>query len=290
MNNGYLHQIDTFPVSPLLAEHVMRSAQSIESTLPGLQHLVEIDFSMAVEVLKRANSPFFGIRRNVATIKKAFSVLGTSEIKQLAFAKIMFHTAGIRDEFDIILFLKHSYYCALVAQEIAQSLTISVEPDEFFAAGLIHDIGKIGLQMSCGTECAFKGIDAFSTMERLGEESTNFNICHDRLGMQLLNKWTFPSSLVIAVGFHHTPTEASELRIFPLVVFIANIISHIYECEQTSRYSERPLLEEMLMAPEICKIAEEEKIELRHSNLEIWLDKLRSIIISQPEISSLFSS
>ncbi len=290
MHNGYIRQIDTFPVSPLLAEHVMRSILNFEDTLPRLKQLVEIDFTMAVEVLKHANSPFFGIRRKVATIKKAFSVLGTSEIKQLALTKIMFHTAGIREGSDIILFLKHSYYCALVAQEIAQSLPISLDKDEFFAAGLIHDIGKLGLDLSHGAESSHREIDAFSTPKRLGEEFTIFNICHDRLGMQLLNKWTFPSSLVIAVGFHHTPAEAPDQRVFPLIVFIANIIAHIYECEQSSRNSERSLLEEILMAPKICKIAEEEKIELRHSNLEIWLDRLKSIIINQPEISSLFSS
>jgi HD-like signal output (HDOD) protein len=54
---------------------------------------------------------------------------------------------------------------------------------------------------------------------------------HDEVGMKLLEKWMFPENLITAVGFHHRPQYAYGNTLYPIVVHVADILSHIYEVQ-----------------------------------------------------------
>jgi len=62
-------------------------------------------------------------------------------------------------------------------------------------------------------------------------EKDVFGMTHDEVGMRLLKKWMFPESLLIAVGYHHRPQDADKQSLFPIVVHIADILTHVYEMQ-----------------------------------------------------------
>jgi HD-like signal output (HDOD) protein len=60
-------------------------------------------------------------------------------------------------------------------------------------------------------------------------EKKIIGIAHDQIGMSLLMRWMFPENLIKAVGFHHQPEKADGNRLFPVIVHVANFLSHIVQ-------------------------------------------------------------
>ena len=49
--------------------------------------------------------------------------------------------------------------------------------------------------------------------------------------MKLLKKWMFPENLLTAVGYHHRPQDADKQSLFPIIVHIADILTHVHEMQ-----------------------------------------------------------
>jgi HD-like signal output (HDOD) protein len=69
-------------------------------------------------------------------------------------------------------------------------------------------------------------------------EKDVFRITHDEVGMKLLKKWMFPESLLTAVGYHHRPQEADKKSNFPIIVHVADILTHVYEMQAEAEEGE----------------------------------------------------
>jgi HD-like signal output (HDOD) protein len=69
-------------------------------------------------------------------------------------------------------------------------------------------------------------------------EKDVFGMTHDEVGMKLLKKWMFPESLLTAVGYHHRPQEADKKSNFPIIVHVADILTHVYEMQAEAEEGE----------------------------------------------------
>lgn len=125
-------------VNQLMAEPDFATAElaSLISQYPGL----------TIRLLQIANSPFYGLSREVESISQAVSILGTERIRELVLttsaSKVL---ASIPvDLLRIEDFWNHSILCGLVAQYLA-SQCHGQDEESAFVAGLLHDIGQLVL-------------------------------------------------------------------------------------------------------------------------------------------------
>ena len=224
-----ISRIDSFPPLPTVATRVMELTADPDSSTQELMKVVNADQSLAIMILKMANSPFFGLSRNIDSLTQALTLLGFKEVRNMVLARAVFDSFKNVEhghEFEIQQFWRHSFLCGLGARIIGVELRW-VDLD-FFVAGLIHDIGKLVMHMTFPLEYS-RTIEAAGKVKQMAfkAEKGIFGVTHDEVGMMLLKRWMFPESLIAAVGYHHSPREAKAEPRFPIVIHAADILAHL---------------------------------------------------------------
>jgi len=178
------------------------------SSLRDIAAVVSHDPGLSALLLKLANSAFYGFSGRVDTIERAVGLLGAAEVHALAAGaavSTLFRDNPYPDLLDIPLFWKHSVACAIVSRFLAER-SGQKNPERFFLAGLLHDIGKVLLAVA-EPEMVAMALDVArrGNLSALRAEKHVFAFDHAELGGRVIAKWHFPDSLALIVAGHHDP-------------------------------------------------------------------------------------
>ncbi len=200
-----------------------------KSTAGDIAKLISQDPGLTVRLLKIANSPLYGSSRQIETVARAVTLLGTAQIRDLVlatstgemFAKVTNEVIFIDD------FWQHSIFCGLAAKSLANA-SGKVASDFAFVAGLLHDVGQLVLfheqpgQMRVALDMV---ADPRNAMEMYQAEQAVFGFDHMQLGGALLRVWHLPERLQECVEFHHMPGAAKKYPVEVALVHIANSLA-----------------------------------------------------------------
>jgi HD-like signal output (HDOD) protein len=282
-------KMDSIPTLPTVAFRVMEITADPDSSAHDLMNVISPDVSLTTKILKIANSPFYGLTRNVDSLKHAITVLGFKEVRNLVISTVVFESFKNIErnaKFDIRKFWKHSFVCGLAANIIATDL--KNKSNEFFVSGLIHDIGKLVIYIALPDEF-LKVEETASTLKlkflNFQIEESILGITHDEVGLRLLEKWMFPESLLTSVGFHHRPQETDNKALFSIVTHIADMFAHIYEMQVEG--GNDPLKVESLY-PGIIKMVKPYGIEWNESDLNRLQQAVTESVSKESNTLSLF--
>lgn len=174
---------------------------SDESTSAGdLASLIEKDPSLAVKLLRLANSAlFYGGGTPITTLKQAVVKIGFNRLRIMALSLSLRETfpMGRRGGLDYERFWRTSLYRALLSRALAIRTRLC-NPDEAFVAGLTLEIGLLvfhDLAIRNGNEPAYPA-DPEDLREILPWERDEFGVDHRRIGQAALTSWRFPESLI----------------------------------------------------------------------------------------------
>jgi HD-like signal output (HDOD) protein len=237
------------------------------------------DQSMCVAILKIVNSAFFGSPRQISSIEEAVIVLGFLEIRNIVLTQAVFssfqkfrHISKPR----IDTLWQHSLTCGLAAKMIADR-TAGYSPSHLFIAGLIHDIGKLTLLMAYPNYSPASEVSGHLALTSTAEEKAQFGISHDQVGMRLLNRWLFPEQLCAATGSHHHPASAPDNAAFPLLIQMADILSHaIHSEEMTKGRDVLDLIDNL--TPDSTPLWSRYNLHWQEEDIEQWLTDLREAL------------
>lgn len=189
--------------------------------------VIEKDPSLTANLLKLANSAFYGLRRQVGSAREALILLGNQTIVTLAFATSMGDVlrgplAAYRLNRNALW--HHALGTALAATHLA-SLSGSQETRErAFTAGLVHDIGKLLLNRPLKAkldqlppDCNFQCL--------LEAETSILGFNHAEAGARLGEAWNFPAYLVDIIENHHGSIAEPEEDDLIRAVSAANLIT-----------------------------------------------------------------
>ena len=239
-NPDILHCLQRFDSLPMIPQSFLKISELLRKEDFHQRELLDIiakDLTLTTEVLRIANSAFFGSRKKIASVDSALNILGVSSLKNIViFAELFKQPAGLSKKlFDVNKLWEHSVGVSNITVLLARNLGMSTEDrDAAFSAGLLHDLGKIIL-------AKMRPLDykkALELAENLSApvyeaELALFGISHDEVGAHLLETWGFPLSIVEAVGYHHHELQACCSKLTPLsVVAVANSIHHGLTSEQ----------------------------------------------------------
>lgn len=84
MNDSLLLKIKALPPLPETVTQIQRICADPESSVGDLIKVVEKDPMITANLLKAANSPFYGFSREIKTVSQAVSLFGMSTVKGLA--------------------------------------------------------------------------------------------------------------------------------------------------------------------------------------------------------------
>jgi putative nucleotidyltransferase with HDIG domain len=286
-------KIQAMPTLPTIAIRVIEVTSNPESSANDLMKIISPDVSLTTKILKIANSPFYGLTREISSLQHALTVLGFTEIRNLVISTVAFESfKNFKQDgkFDIGKFWKHSFCCGLAAKLIASEL--KNKSNELFVAGLVHDIGKLAMYLTFPVEFTTQ-VEIMSPLRikhtAFEAEKGVFGMTHDEVGMKLLERWMFPKNLVTAVGFHHRPREAGEKSPYPLIIHIADILTHVYEMEDADGYGdEDDSVDAELFYDDIVNLAPSFGINLDMSDLSRLQQALAKCIKEESDTMRLF--
>jgi HD-like signal output (HDOD) protein len=191
--------------------------------------LISNDPAITSKILRVVNSSFYGFPQRITTITHAIVILGFNTIRSIVLSSTIFDAfkGGQQrsDGFDRVQFWKHSIACGAAAKVLAKRLGHS-GVEEFFIAGLLHDVGKIILDQYLH-EQAQKVMDTVRQKDILWvrAEEEVMGVTHAELGGWLFQKWNLSKALVESCTCHHNPTLATDNLKAVSVVHFADIVS-----------------------------------------------------------------
>jgi HD-like signal output (HDOD) protein len=209
-----VEKIQKLPTLPEIALNIMDLAASPDVSMDEMAREISRDPSLAARVLKVANSPFYGMPRQVDSLKLALVILGLNEIRNLALGIMIFKMMGSLDNhpnYNRKRFWTHSVGCAMAAKILSRKLgTPSGGAD--FVVGLLHDMGKIVIDEYFNPEYAL--IYEHSQRENVpmvNAEKKLLGESHEQIAGWLAEKWRLPETLCEAVTYHHSLTDSGSV-------------------------------------------------------------------------------
>jgi len=226
---GIVQRIEGLPTLPTILAQMNRMMLDPKTTAKDMAQLIASDPTVTARILKVVNSAFYGFPSRISTISHAIVILGFNTVKSIVLSSSVFDTFGGNGSQDGGFkredFWRHSLACGAAAKVIGRHAG-EAALEEFFIAGLLHDVGKVVLDHGLREDYAAIRTDvkARGILIREAEEA-RLGINHADVGGWLFSEWKLNRGLVKAVACHHNPVLADEHMKAASIVHLADIFA-----------------------------------------------------------------
>ncbi len=221
-------KVDELPSLPQIVVRVMELTEDPESTAFDIQELLSQDQNMTAQVLRMANSIYYGYSRRIATVTDAIILIGFNAVRSIVLAasvsKILKRELKgyVMDHGELWV---HSQCAAVFARLLAKKTKFrSIELA--YTATLLHDIGKLILN-SYMDEAYQEVINAVNEEKITFDQAENriLGFSHAEAGGKVAEKWNLPADLVEAISYHHDPSRAEINPRLTSIVHISDAVT-----------------------------------------------------------------
>jgi putative nucleotidyltransferase with HDIG domain len=201
---------------PVVVRRLLRLMQDPDFRIQDVVSSIEEDPSLALSVLRAANSALFSMAGPSQSIRQAVVRLGVRTLREVVVTVTvsgLFHDVGGIGR----SFRDHCSRTAIIARVLAREFTPAFT-EGILLAGLLHDMGKLML-MQVG-EFQYDSAQYDPDQHHIDErEALGFD--HAILGGLILAHWKVPEPIPKAVAWHHQPARAYQDNAFsPLVAIL----------------------------------------------------------------------
>lgn len=222
-------QIDKLPALPTTVMKVIEICRDPNLKPADLNRVISLDPVLTGAVLKLINSAYYSLTEKVTSIVRAIIMLGINTVKNLALSTAVLdkmETTGSIGSLNMEGYWRHCLGVGVTAKKIAiKTGTNEKMVEEYFIAGLLHDIGKVVLNKAVSEE--YIKIIIKSDMESadlIDCETQMLQTNHIEIAKSICDRWKFTPELYDAITCHHSPFECRpENRKIVYAVNIANI-------------------------------------------------------------------
>ena len=232
MINNVSHKIDEYiknmPSLPTSVAKVLEVCNNPQTSPADLNHVISLDPVLVGRVLKLINSAYYSLGQQVTSLVRAIIMLGINTVKNLALSSSVVGNlaknktaAGLNMEG----FWRHSLCVGVAAKAIAKKRGVDTKQlEEYFAAGLLHDIGKIPLNAVLAND--YMLTVSSSDRDRLSlvrSEDRTLGINHCTAGSMIVKAWKLDGAVGDAIVFHHNHMDyEGNFRDLLYTIILAN--------------------------------------------------------------------
>ena len=221
-----LVEVAAFPSMPRAGFKLRALLNKEDVELTEIEEILRHDPGLATNVLRLANSAFFGLSQKVGSLKQAFMLLGVKRFAQIAVSASMSKTMDNAVEgYDLSpgeLWL-HSIAVSNTAEALAKNREID-RTDDVFTPALVHDMGKLVLDKFVKEDLQkIESITSKAVPLEVAEQMV-LGTDHAEIGALILARWSFPMDIVNAVRWHHNPENIKDSKIQSDIVYLSNQI------------------------------------------------------------------
>ncbi len=214
---------------------VLKICGSPDAAAGDLNRVISYDPVLTGKLIKLINSAYYGLPNRVMSLTRAIIMLGINTVKNMVLStsvlanfngKLKVSALSIDD------FWEHSLGVAVIAKAIAKQQQVPMdEQEEFFVAGLMHDLGKIPL-INCCPKLYQQALDVAknSRLALRRAEIAAIGIDHCQVGYLIGAKWKLVDRVQAAILTHHDSAadrHESDLRL-RCITGLANQLAKVF--------------------------------------------------------------
>jgi putative nucleotidyltransferase with HDIG domain len=206
--------IKTMPSLPTSVTKVLEICNNPQTSPADLNHVISLDPVLVGRVLKLINSAYYGLGQPVTSLARAIIMLGINTVKNLALSTAVMEHLSSKNKsrgLDMEGFWRHSLCVGVSAKLLARKRKIDSKlAEEYFTAGLLHDIGKIPLNavLSKNYMLTVSAADRERVSLFRAEENT-LGLNHCTAGAMISAAWKLDGPVGDAIVHHHDYKEYS---------------------------------------------------------------------------------
>lgn len=188
-----------------VAVQLLHLAGDPTASTADIVRLLRTDPVLTMGLLRVANSPLFAARYEITDVHQAVTYLGVDLVRSLAMTAALGGLIDVRRNPLGLPFWRHSLATALACRKMCR-LT-SITPESAHTAGLLHDVGQLGLTQLFPDYGQILGgaVQRGESLTRTEEQA--FGIDHCQAGRWLLSQWRLPLELQTVAADHECPAS-----------------------------------------------------------------------------------
>ena len=196
---------DEVPPLRQAAVQLLHLAGDPAASMAQIVNLLRTDPVLTMGLLRVANSPLFAARQEITDVRQAVTYLGLDLVRSLAVTAATRGLIGTRQNPLGLPFWRHSLATALTCRKMC-GLT-SISPEYAHTAGLLHDVGQMGLIHLFPDYGQTVGAAVQRGESLTDAEARAFGIDHCQAGQLLLSRWRLPVELQSVAAGHECPSS-----------------------------------------------------------------------------------
>lgn len=224
--NEILSKVKSFPTMPGAGAKMLSLLEEPDTTLTEIEDTLRYDPGLTANVLKLANSAYFGIPSQIGSLKQAVILLGLNRLIQIVVATCV---SAVMDRsvpgYDLPPgdLWRHSIAVSIAAEALVKDKKLA-DGQDVFTPALLHDVGKLVLGTFVKEE-----LEAIESIAAKGvpfviAENMILGTDHAEIGAQILAQWNLPSNVINAVRWHHDPDSPKATDTEMDVVYLSNLL------------------------------------------------------------------
>lgn len=222
-----VQSIETLPSIPAVLLPLMEllNAPPDKVNLDEVVKLVSYDNTIALQTLRIASSPLFGLAKAPQSIKAAVMTLGLRRVGAMVLTSCLgqaFPTKGWA--LDPTIFWRHSLGCAMVCRKLSEKLRV-IEVDKAYMAGLLHDIGLLVNCLAFPKEFA-PALETASqrNLPIVEAERETMGFTHCETGRALAERWRLDEDIVQVIAHHHNIQKSESAQVLVSLVHLGDLL------------------------------------------------------------------
>ncbi len=243
-----IRQTASIPSMPAVAVRFIELCDNDDREYDDIVEVLSADAGMASEILRLANSPFFGVPQRISSLKQAMTLLGLIKLRSLVVGRYLiqkleeFPCPGFNEKY----LWQRSLTTAVLAVRLSEVLE-SESREEALIAGLLTDVGVIVLAGALPGQYELLATEYEPLDSQLwaAREEHLLGVSHAEVSAMVLRDWNLPEVIVEAVGTHHRPLSLTPARPgsphLPEIVAASSALTQLF-CDDPSLKAVRRLL------------------------------------------------
>jgi HD-like signal output (HDOD) protein len=223
------------PQLPGSAHRLLNAIDSGQASAADLERIITCDAALTANLLRLANSADTGLPGGITTVRSAILRLGQRAVRSVCVSLTVQGLLGmelIGGLFDARRYARHAIATGFLSRYVfarrqqRETFETQWHPDEFFAAGLLHDLGLALLARVAPNTYAMIATSAESKGIAFAQEFADvYGSGLGTLGGDAARAWGLPQVFYAAIEFSEVPSESTEEQTALYCIHYANYLA-----------------------------------------------------------------
>ncbi|MDR3335593.1 MAG: HDOD domain-containing protein [Treponema sp.] len=209
IDQAVLAYIKNLPSLPTTVRKVLEVCNNPQASPVDLNRVISLDPVLVARVIKLINSSYYSLGNRVTSLVRAVIMLGINTVKNMALSTAILANVFSKKKIpglNMDEFWRHSLCTAVTAKFIAKKRSVDNKLlEEYFTAGLLHDIGKIPIN-------AIRSLEYKRLAETAGNEGLSLYVAEERqlgythcnAGEMIARSWQLGGAIGDVITWHHS--------------------------------------------------------------------------------------